>query len=227
MGAAAVSRSSGPRAAAARDVTPDRTRSSISAEEGSGRADRRSGSETPETAPSDAEVVGQVLSGRREAYELLVRRYEDVLYRYALRMMARPDDASDVVQQAFINGFRNLRRCREPERVGAWLFRIAANLAKDQLKGPRRRNVSLEAVGALRSEEEDPDDAAERAELRGDIARALARLTAEQREAFILKHVEGWSYEEMAERLGVSVSALKMRVHRAREELQGLLVRYR
>lgn len=216
-----------PRAAAARDVTPDWTRSSISAEGGSGRAGRPSEFGAPQGAPSDAEVVEQVLAGRREAFGLLVRRYEDVLYRHALRMMGRPDDASDIVQQAFIKGFRNLRRCREPERVGAWLFRIAANLAKDHLKSRRRKDVSLEAVGALASPEEDPDEAAERSETRGEIARALARLTEEQREAFILKHVEGWSYEEMSERLGISVSALKMRVHRAREELQGLLLRYR
>ena len=67
----------------------------------------------------------------------------------------------------------------------------------------------------------------ERSELSEEIKRALDRLSPDQREAFILKHVEGWSYEEMSERLEVSVSALKMRVHRAREELQTLLESYR
>lgn len=172
-------------------------------------------------------MVREVLSGRREAYELLVRRYQDVMHRYALRMMGRPDEAADVVQQAFIKGFRNLADCRDPERVGAWLFRIAANVAKDHLKSPRRRGVSLDAVGPLTAERGNPEEAAERSELRGEIEAALARLTDEQREAFVLKHVEGWAYEEMSERLGASVSALKMRVHRAREELQVLLSRYR
>lgn len=158
---------------------------------------------------------------------MLVRRYEDVLYRYAERMTGRPDEAADIVQQAFIKGFRNLRRCREPERVGAWLFRIAVNLAKDHLKSRARRNVPLEAVGTVPAERGDPERSAERAEVREEIERSLQRLTPEQREAFVLKHVEGWSYEEMSERLDVSVSALKMRVHRAREELQDLLWRYR
>ena len=168
-----------------------------------------------------------VLAGRTEAYETLVRRYQDVLYRHAVRMVGGPDDAADIVQKAFIKGFRNLQRCRQPDRVGAWLFRIAANLCKDHLKSRRRRDVSLDAVGALESHRGNPERGAERSELRGEIQEALERLTPDQREAFVLKHVEGWSYEEMAERLGVSVSALKMRVHRAREALQDLLSRYR
>lgn len=149
------------------------------------------------------------------------------MYRYALRMTGRPDEAADVVQEALIKGFRSLEDCRDPERVGAWLFRIAANAAKDHLKSPRRRGIGLEAAGPLAAETGNPEEAARRSELRGEIDAALARLTDEQREAFVLKHVEGWSYEEMSERLGASVSALKMRVHRAREELQGVLVRYR
>lgn len=168
-----------------------------------------------------------VLNGDQEAYGVLVRRYQDVLFRYAEGMVRRRDDAADVVQLAFIKGYRNLHRCREPEKVGGWLFRIAANLCKDRLKGRQRREVPLESVGGLSARRGDPEDGAERAELREEIGRALERLTPEQREAFVLKHVEGWSYEEMAERLEVSVPALKMRVHRAREELQVLLRRYR
>ncbi|MFQ5679865.1 MAG: RNA polymerase sigma factor [Gemmatimonadota bacterium] len=176
---------------------------------------------------SDAEVVRAVLAGRQEEYELLVARYKDVLYRHALRMAGRPDEAADIVQQAFIKGFRNLRACRDPDRVGAWLFRIAANLSKDHLKSRRRRDLSLDAAGGAPELRQEAEAAAERSELREEIQRALQQLTDEQREAFVLKHVEGWSYEEMSEHLGVSVPALKMRVHRAREELQNLLSRYR
>ena len=149
------------------------------------------------------------------------------MYRYAERMTGRADDAADVVQQAFIKGFRSLDRCRDPERVGGWLFRIAVNLCKDQIKGQARREVSLEAVGPLKTTRGLPEEGAERAEIREEIYRALQSLSDEQREAFVLKHVEGWSYEEMAEKLDISVSALKMRVHRARDQLQGLLENYR
>ncbi|MGH7541839.1 MAG: RNA polymerase sigma factor, partial [Gemmatimonadota bacterium] len=132
-----------------------------------------------------------VLDGDTEAYAHLVRRYKDVLYRYAERMTGRPDDAADVVQQAFIKGFRNLERCRDPERVGGWLFRIAVNLAKDRLKGRRRKEVPLEASEPLVSERGHPAEAAENAEIREEIWRALERLSDDQREAFVLKHVEG------------------------------------
>jgi len=168
-----------------------------------------------------------VLAGDQEAYAILVRRYKDVLYRYAERMTGRPDDAADIVQLSFIKGLRSLESCRDPERVGGWLFRIAVNLCKDQLKGRVRREVSLDAVGPIRATRGLPEEAAERAEVREDIYRALQALSDEQREAFVLKHVEGWSYDEMAEKMQVSVSALKMRVHRAREQLQELLENYR
>lgn len=181
----------------------------------------------PPADRSDGEVVRSVLEGESGAYGILVRRYKDVLYRYAERMMGRPDDAEDVVQQAFIKGYRNLDRCRDPEKVGGWLFRIAVNLCKDRLKGRRRRDVPLESANLVSGERENPEARTERAETRERIYRALQRLSADQREAFVLKHVEGWSYEEMSERLDASIPALKMRVHRAREQLQELLERYR
>lgn len=172
-------------------------------------------------------MVDAVLAGDGEAFAILVRRYKDVLYRYAERMTGRADDAADIVQQTFIKGYRNLDRCRDPARVGGWLFRITVNLSKDHLKGRTRRETSLEAVEPLRATRGLPEEGAERAEIREEIYRALQSLSEEQREAFVLKHVEGWSYEEMAENLDVSVSALKMRVHRAREQLQELLEHYR
>ena len=82
-----------------------------------------------------------VLAGDQDSYAVLVRRHKDSLYRYAERMTGRTDEAADIVQQAFINGFRNLDRCRNPEKIGGWLFRIAVNLCKDQLKGRARREV--------------------------------------------------------------------------------------
>jgi len=181
----------------------------------------------PPAGPADGEVVQSVLAGQTDEYAVLVRRYKDVLYRYAERMTGRPDEAEDIVQKAFIKGFRSLDRCRDPEKVGGWLFRIAVNLCKDQLKGRRRRELSLETADAVASPTGNPDREAERSEAREMIYLALQSLSSDQREAFVLKHVEGWSYEEMAEHLDVSVPALKMRVHRAREQLQVLLERYR
>jgi len=189
--------------------------------------DRRS-AQADAPAPSgpvpDAELVARTLAGSDAAFAELVDRYNDLLSRHARRMMGRSDDAEDVVQTAWIKAYRRLGQCRDPERFGAWVFRIAANGCKDALKAERQEVVPMDAVGELPSPVDGPDAGAEREEQRRRIAAALGRLPAEQREAFLLKHAEGWSYEDMAERLGVGVSALKMRVHRAREELQRLLL---
>jgi RNA polymerase sigma-70 factor (ECF subfamily) len=175
---------------------------------------------------TDAQVVRDVLAGDLDAYRILVRRYGDVLHGHALRMTCSGDEAADLVQKALVKGFRKLATCREPERVGAWLFRILANLCKDHARRPRRADVPVTAVaGALRSGS-DPSSDAEGAEIRQRVWGALEALTPEQREAFVLKHVEGRSYEEIAAVMDLSVAALKMRVHRAREALKGLLEEY-
>lgn len=179
--------------------------------------------EMSQQEPSDGEIVRQVLDGSDDSYRILVRRYEDVLYRHAERMTGRPDEASDIVQDAFVKGYRKLRWCRDPENVGAWLYRIAVNLCKDYLKNRRRDNLSLEDAPSFESEWGDPDREFERGTLRQSLQDALSQLSPEQREAFLLKHMEDRSYTEMAEMLDASVSALKMRVHRARDELQKLL----
>ena len=128
------------------------------------------------------------------------------------------------LQEAFIRAYRSLASCRDPNRFGAWFHRILTNQCHDARAG-RSSLVSLDQTDP--PGEDRADAAVERHELGDAIGAALEKLTPEQREAFVMKHVEGWSYTDMAETLGVSVSALKMRVHRAREELQILLESYR
>ena len=185
------------------------------------RRDLGSRSDVDAERESDAELVARAIAGSDAAFSVLVDRYNDLLYRHAERMLGQADDAEDVVQSAWIKAFRNLRKCRDPERFGAWIFRIGANACKDAVKAKRRGNVPLDSVAELESND---GDTAIRLDQRRRLASALARLPADQREAFLLKHMEGWSYEEMADQLGVRVSALKMRVHRAREELQVFLL---
>lgn len=168
--------------------------------------------------PGDGEVVARVLDGDRDAFRLLIRRHEDVYFAHALRMTGQGDVAADLVQAALIKAYSSLHRCRNPDKFGGWAFRIVANQCKDYLKNVRRRNVDLEEAEPVAGSE-DPESDLERAELRRRLDRALETLPAEQREAFVMKHEDGRSYEEMAELLDVSVGALKMRVHRAREAL--------
>jgi RNA polymerase sigma-70 factor (ECF subfamily) len=175
---------------------------------------------------TDEQVVRDVLAGDRDAYRLLVRRYGDALYGHALRMVGSSDEAADLVQRAFVQGFKRLGSCREPQRVGAWLFRILANLCKDHARSASRREVPLAGLEGIVRGASDPEADASAAETRRRVWNALESLTPEQREAFVLKHVEGRSYEEIAAVMDLSVASLKMRVHRAREALRGLLEEY-
>jgi RNA polymerase sigma-70 factor (ECF subfamily) len=176
---------------------------------------------------TDAQVVRDVLSGEQDAYRLLVRRYGGILHTHAVRMVGSQDEAADLVQRALVSGFRKLSSCRDPDRVGAWLFRILSNLAKDYVRSPRRRDLRLHTLPEVPEQRSDPLDHAHRRELRNRLKTALASLTPEQREAFVLKHVEGRSYEEMSAVLDTPRASLKMRVHRAREALKELLEDFR
>jgi RNA polymerase sigma-70 factor (ECF subfamily) len=171
-------------------------------------------------ADLDQEVISRVLNGSRDAFEVLVVRYSDPLYRHALGMTGSPDVAEDILQTSFIKAYQHLSEVRG--RFDAWIFRIVANACKDWLKNIRRGHASYDdddQPSSYLTPEEDLD----RNELRTDLEGALAALPASLREAFVMKHVEGRSYEEMVDLLGTTVGALKMRVHRAREALQQLL----
>lgn len=172
---------------------------------------------------SDGQVVAAVLEGESDDFRVLVDRYEDTLYGHLCRMAGDETLAAELLQKTFIRSYRRLDQCREPERVGGWMFRIASNLYKDHMKSRARDDVALEDAPPLQSEGENPESAAERGEVRVQLEEALQTLTPEKREAFLLKHLEEYTYAEISERLGVSASAAKMRVHRAREELQEIL----
>jgi RNA polymerase sigma-70 factor, ECF subfamily len=169
---------------------------------------------------TDQLIIQRVLAGDRDAFKTLISRYSDPLYRHALCMTGSPDVAEDILQLSFIKAYQHLAEVRG--RFDAWVFRIVANGCKDWLKNIRRSHLSYDEDDQP-SSYATPDEELDRTELRTDLDRALTTLPASLREAFVMKHVEGRSYEEMADLLGTTVGALKMRVHRAREALQALL----
>jgi RNA polymerase sigma-70 factor (ECF subfamily) len=178
------------------------------------------------TERPDAELIALVLAGRAEHFAPLVERYQHVLYRHAVGMVGDGDAAADLVQDAFVKAYTRLDTCNEPERFAAWVFRIVRNRCMDHLKNRRQHTVELKDDTATAPPGDHPGEELDRAEASRAVETALARLPEAQREAFLLKHVEGLSYEEMAPRLDASVSALKMRVMRAREALQEILSDY-
>jgi RNA polymerase sigma-70 factor (ECF subfamily) len=173
------------------------------------------------TAP-DAELVALVLAGQRDAYEPLVNRHQRLLHRHARGMGLDYDTSVDLVQDAFVRAFTMLGECRDPAHFRAWVFRIARNLCLDHLKSIRRLTVPLSHVEGA---EDIPRDGSG---IDGDadqtLREALLRLPVPLREAFLLKHDAGYTYEEVAEMTNASPSAVKMRVHRAREALRAFLI---
>ncbi len=168
--------------------------------------------------PSDAEVVARVLGGDREAFGLIVRRYESGLLRFATRVLGGRDAAADAVAESLVRAYRHLASCRDPTRLRTWLYRIVANRCKSHLARRATGDVSLDD-GPPIADPTDNEAALERVEQLAVVEQALATLSPEKREAFVLKHVEGMSYQEMAAVTGERIPTLKMRVHRAREAL--------
>ena len=174
---------------------------------------------------SDAELIRAVLDGRTDAFADLVARHRDVQFRFALRMLGDRDDADDALQSAFVRAYRSLGRCREPERFGAWLRQIVVNECRTlgTARGRRELRLVRDEVVIERLEGTEVEEGSMDLEL---VRRAVGSLKPDLREAFLLKHVEDHSYEEMMEITGAGISALKMRVKRAceqlREQLEGV-----
>lgn len=166
------------------------------------------------TPGDDAAIVRRVLRGEPEAFGVLVTRYREAFGSFAVASCGDADLAADAMQEAFVRAYDALATCRHPDRFGAWFFRILRNQCHNH-RSRRRMHVPLEAVSLPASSR--ADARVERWELRDRMDAALGRLSPEQREAFLLRHVDGRSYAEMAALLEEPEERLRMRVHRARE----------
>src|SRR5690606_11996270 len=128
---------------------------------------------SPSPDRSDAEIVALVLAGDHEHYAVLVGRHQEPLYRHALGMLGSPDAAADLTQESLIRAFTRLESCNDPERFGAWAFRILRNGCLDYLKDRRRRTVPIDDESVLGAAEDDPELSLEQEELRATVFRAL------------------------------------------------------
>ena len=171
-------------------------------------------------------LVDKAREGDTAAFEELVRlTYRDV-YNLAVRLTGNEADASDVVQDTYVRAFRGLRRFRGDASFSTWLYRIASNCASSFMsrRSRQRCDVLPEADEVVATDpDQDPTLRAEASSLRQTIERALEQLPQRLRAVVVLKHLEDLSHREIAERLGISESATKVRLHRARTSLRRLL----
>lgn len=172
------------------------------------------------TKSPDRDLVAAAIRGDVDAFAELSRRYRDTYSRFAVRMVGNRDDAEDVLQSAFIRAYRALDRCRDPDRFGGWLYQIVANECRSFVIRRSRRDRRMVHDELLLRDAPAPADGSDTLE---DVQYALDQLDVDQREAFLMKHIEQLSYEEMSEITGDGISALKMRVKRACARLRQLL----
>ncbi len=172
----------------------------------------------------DRAVIARAQGGDIDAFSALVTFYYPQCVRFATQMLGVREDAEEAVQDAFVRAHRALPRYEHRERFAAWLYRILANRCRTTaLRRQRRERLVLPIDGSFREEAGQEDRGAAVQLATDEVQRALNALPSDQREAFLLRHVEDLSYEEMSVVTGAGVSALKMRVKRACDRLRVLL----
>ncbi len=178
------------------------------------------------TALSDEEVVRRVRAGEHTLFEVLMRRYNQRLYRVARSIVKDEAEAEDVMQQAYVNAYPHLQQFADRARFSTWLTRIAIHEALGRLRRRRRvREVEVESENEgtgvpLRAAGPSPEQQALIGELRRLLEVAIDALPGATRAAFVLREVEGLSTAEAADCLGVSQDVVTTRLHRARHLLR-------
>lgn len=185
----------------------------------------------PELEPlPDEDVVARVLAGETALFEVIMRRYNQRLYRAARSIVRDETQAEDVMQAAYVLAFQNLRQYSGRASFGAWLTRIAVNEALGRLRGARRFDQPADNEGdgmdRFASATPDPEQAAATSEVRQLLQGLIDDLPESSRTVFVLRDVEGMSTAEASEALGISEENVKVRLHRARATLRSGLATY-
>jgi RNA polymerase sigma-70 factor (ECF subfamily) len=172
----------------------------------------------------DAELVLRIRGGEPALFELVMRRYNQRLFRVLRALMRDDAEAEDVLQEAYVRAFAHLGQLERPERLASWLTHIAVHEAKARLRR-RGRVVDLKgvAVRAMQSDAIDPEQEAVGKQLQSVLAAAIDALPVGYRTVFVLRDLEGLSTAEVAQSLRLSEQAVKMRLHRARGALRDVL----
>jgi len=170
-----------------------------------------------------AELVVAAQGGDREAFDELVRTTYADTYTLALRLTGNEEDARDVVQEAYLRAFRGLRRFRGDARFSTWMYRITANCAATHLgKRTKHRHEVLEDSDPIPDERpsSDPQAQSDASELRARLTAALQTLPPKLRHVVVLRDIYDLPHEAIAAELGISETAAKVRLHRARKKLR-------
>ncbi|MBA3467473.1 MAG: sigma-70 family RNA polymerase sigma factor [Gemmatimonadaceae bacterium] len=182
---------------------------------------------------SDQQVVVFAQQGREDAYRELISRYERPVFSLVFRMVRDRETAEDLAQETFIKVLNNIDRYRPEFKFSSWLFKIANNITIDHLRRRQLDTISMEGAPdavtaesaratsiAVASSAPSALEQLESRELGGAIEKAIAKLRPEYRACIILRHVEDYSYDEIAEIVKLPLGTVKTYIHRARQELR-------
>src|SRR5688572_14358348 len=181
---------------------------------------------------TDAAAVALARDGDSEAFHSLVDRHSRAVYRLAYRMTGSPHDAEDVVQETFLKAYKQLGRFESRANFGTWLHRIAVNCSIDLIRSRPHREAAhdapdLEAIGAAVEQTDTLGASPERlmlsTEVQERIGSAMSALSAMERAAFMLRHFEGRSIEEISHTLGLKTNATKHSIFRAVRKMRSAL----
>jgi RNA polymerase sigma-70 factor, ECF subfamily len=183
----------------------------------------------------DEELVRVAQGGENRAFDELVRRYQDKVYRLCYKILRQEDDAAEALQDAFLSAYRGLRNFKAESTFSTWLYRVATNASLMKYRKRRDKHVSLEQSQSVDDEvgpmqladwSAQPPEELLTAEMREVMAESIQRLPKELYEVFVRRDIEGLSNAEVGELLELSVAAVKSRLHRARIALRERLNRY-
>ncbi len=171
---------------------------------------------------TDASAVALARDGDSDAFRALVDRHSRAVYRLAHRMTGNPQDAEDVVQETFLKAYRQLGRFESRANFGTWLHRIAVNCSIDLIRGRKHQEMGQDANdlelldgGDDQRVDPSPERLMLSSEVQERVGRAMGGLTAMERAAFVLRHFEGQSIEEISKALGLKTNAAKHSIFRA------------
>lgn len=181
----------------------------------------------------ELELISKSQSGDIQAFNGLVELYQRQVYNLALRMLGSAETAEDATQDTFVSAYRAIAGFRGGS-FKAWILRIASNSCRDKMRASRRVGIVsldnlMEEAGDFIADDkaESPEDYAERQELGRLLAGSLASLPEDQRIVVVLSDVQGLTYEEIAQVIGISLGTVKSRLSRARLRLRDLLLQRR
>jgi len=186
---------------------------------------------------NEAALITRILAGETELFHELIRPYEKLVYVTIFAILKNETEAEDAAQETMINAFRHLRSFRGDAKFSTWLVTIAMNEARkrlrkvkvsaeDSLDEPKEGSEGDYTPAVLTDWREVPLEALERKELREKLREAVGRLPEKYREVFVLRDIEELNQEETAAALGINITLVKVRLHRARMMLQKTLVPY-